>query len=162
MRIPIDASGSVAGRFTDAIGHPPEACDTLRRGCVEHVVKLGKIASQAVPDLVLNLHGGDGARGHGRSAGDAARAVVVSLDGVMAPMKGGFREAGYCDGVVGRCRRGATAQRAHGPDAGVAQGDAEDDGGCEVEVVLAKRPDLTLVKRRRDERQLDVPRPRAA
>ena len=62
MRIPIDASGSVAGRFTDAIGHPPEACDTLRRDCVEDVVTLGKIASQAVRDLVLNLHRGHGSR----------------------------------------------------------------------------------------------------
>ena len=40
--------------------HPPEASDTLRRGCVEHVVKSGKIAPQAVPDLILNLHGGHG------------------------------------------------------------------------------------------------------
>ena len=28
-------------RFTDTIGHPREASDTLRRGCVEHVAKLG-------------------------------------------------------------------------------------------------------------------------
>ena len=47
-------------RFTDAIGHLPEASDTLRRGCVEHIVKSGKIAPQAVPDLILNLHGGHG------------------------------------------------------------------------------------------------------
>ena len=47
-------------RFTDAIGYRPEASDTLRRGCVEHVVKSGKIAPQAVPDLILNLHGGHG------------------------------------------------------------------------------------------------------
>ena len=47
-------------RFTDAIGHLPEASDTLRRGCVEHVAQLGKIAPQAVSDLILNLHGGHG------------------------------------------------------------------------------------------------------
>ena len=47
-------------RFTDAVGHLPEASDTLRRGCVEQVAKLGKIAPQAVPDLILNLHGGHG------------------------------------------------------------------------------------------------------
>ena len=47
-------------RFTDAVGHLPEAFDTLRRGCVEHIVKSGKIAPQAVPDLILNLHGGHG------------------------------------------------------------------------------------------------------
>ena len=47
-------------RFTDAIGYLPEASDTLRRGCVEHVVKSGKIAPQAAPDLILNLH-----RSHG-------------------------------------------------------------------------------------------------
>ena len=60
---------------------------------------------------------------------DAAHAVVVSLDGVMAPMRGGYREAGCAtvslvDGDGERLH-----QRAHGPDAGVAQGDAEDDGG---------------------------------
>ena len=38
----------------------PEASDTMRRGCVEHIVKSGKIAPQAVPDLILNLHGGHG------------------------------------------------------------------------------------------------------
>ena len=47
-------------RFTDTIGHLLEASDTLRRGCVEHVAQLGKIAPQAVSDLILNLHGGHG------------------------------------------------------------------------------------------------------
>ena len=47
-------------RFTDAVGHLPEASDTLRRGCVEHIVKSGKIAPQAVPNLILSLHGGHG------------------------------------------------------------------------------------------------------
>ena len=47
-------------RFTDTLGHPPEASDTLRRGGVEHVAKSGEIAPQAVPDLILNLHGGHG------------------------------------------------------------------------------------------------------
>ena len=32
----------------------------LRCGGVEHVAKLGEIAPQAVPDLILNLHDGHG------------------------------------------------------------------------------------------------------
>ena len=50
---------------------------------------------------------------------DAARAVVVSLDGVLAPMRGAdrYREAGLCDGLAGRCPGGAARERAHGADA---------------------------------------------
>ena len=59
----------------------------------------------------------------------AARAVVVSLDGVMAPMRGGYREAGCATVSLVDGDGERAAQRAHGPDAGVEEGDPEDDGG---------------------------------
>ena len=60
---------------------------------------------------------------------DAARAVVVSLERGDGADARRIPRGGLCDGVAGRWRRGTAAQRAHGPDAGVEQGDAEDDGG---------------------------------
>ena len=77
---------------------------------------------------------------------DAARAVVVSLDGVMAPMRGGYREAG-CATVSLVDRDG---ERLHSvrmgrmPESNKAT--LKTMVAAEVEAVLAKRPDLTVVK----------------
>ena len=77
---------------------------------------------------------------------DAARAVVVSLDGVMAPMRGGYREAG-CATVSLVDRDG---ERLHS----VRMGRMPESNkatlntmvAAEVEAVLGQRPDLTVVK----------------
>ena len=77
---------------------------------------------------------------------DAARAVVVSLDGVMAPMRGGYREAGCTTASL----VDADGERLHsvrmGRMAESHKATLKTMVAAEVEVVLAKRPDLTLVK----------------
>ena len=94
---------------------------------------------------------------------DAARAVVVSLDGVMAPMRGGYREAGCATVSL----VDADGERLHSVRMGRMpeshKATLKTMVAAEVEVVLAKRPDLTLVKLADGTKgQLDVPRPRAA
>ena len=77
---------------------------------------------------------------------ETARAVVVSLDGVMAPMRGGYREAS-CATVSLVDEQG---ERLHS----VRMGRMPESHKAtlktmlvaEVEAVLAKRPDLTVVK----------------
>ena len=77
---------------------------------------------------------------------DAARAVVVSLDGVMAPMRGGYREAGCATVSL----VDADGERLHSVRMGRMpeshKATLKTMVAAEVEVVLAKRPDLTLVK----------------
>ena len=79
---------------------------------------------------------------------DAARAVVVSLDGVMAPMRdaGGYREAGCATVslVDGDGQRLHSVRMGRMPQSHKAT--LKTMVAAEVEVVLAKRPDLTLVK----------------
>ena len=76
----------------------------------------------------------------------AARSVVVSLDGVMAPMRSGYIEAG-CATVSLVDREG---QRLHSvrmdrmPESNKTT--LKTMVAAEVEAVLAKRPDLTVVK----------------
>ena len=77
---------------------------------------------------------------------DAARAVVVSLDGVMAPMRGGFREAGCATVslVDGDGERLHSVRMGRMPESHKAT--LKTMVAVEVEAVLAKRPDLTVVK----------------
>ena len=79
---------------------------------------------------------------------DAARAVVVSLDGVMAPMRGAgkYREAGCAtvslvdaDGARLHSVRMGRMPESH-------KATLKTMVTAEVEAVLAKRPDLTVVK----------------
>ena len=77
---------------------------------------------------------------------DAARAVVVSLDGVMAPMRGGYREASCAtvslvdaDGERLHSVRMGRMPQSH-------KATLKTMLAAEVEAVLAKRPDLTVVK----------------
>ena len=79
---------------------------------------------------------------------DAARAVVVSLDGVMAPMRGAgkYREAGCAtvslvdaDGARLHSVRMGRMPESH-------KTTLKTMVTAEVEAVLAKRPDLTVVK----------------
>ena len=77
---------------------------------------------------------------------DVARAVVVSLDGVMAPMRGRYREAGCATVSL----VDADGERLHS----VRMGRMPESHkttlktmvAAEVEAVLGKRPDLTVVK----------------
>jgi len=75
-----------------------------------------------------------------------ARAVVVSLDGVMAPMRGGYREAG-CAAVS---LVDAEGERLHsvrmGRMAQSRKATLKTMVAAEVEAVLGQRPDLTVVK----------------
>ena len=66
----------------------------------------------------------DGARGHRRGAGRGPRGGGLARRGDGADPRR-IPRGELCDGVAGRCRRGAAAQRAHGPDAAVKQGDAD-------------------------------------
>ena len=77
---------------------------------------------------------------------DAARAVVVSLDGVMAPMRGGYREAGCATVslVDGEEQRLHSVRMGRMPQSYKAT--LKTMVAAEVEAVLAKRPDLTVVK----------------
>ena len=77
---------------------------------------------------------------------DAARAVVVSLDGVMAPMRGGYREAGCATVslVDGDGERLHSVRMGRMPQSKKAT--LKTMVAAEVEAVLAKRPDLTVVK----------------
>ena len=79
---------------------------------------------------------------------EAARAVVVSLDGVMAPMRhaGRYREAGCATVslVDGDGERLASVRMARMPQAHKAT--LKTMVAAEVEAVLAQRPDLTVVK----------------
>ena len=77
---------------------------------------------------------------------DAARAVVVSLDGVMAPMRGGYREAGCATVslVDGDGERLHSVRMGRMPESNKAT--LNTMVAAEVEAVLAKRPDLTVVK----------------
>ena len=77
---------------------------------------------------------------------DAARAVVVSLDGVMAPMRGGYREAGCATVslVDGDGERLHSVRMGRMPESNKAT--LKTMVAAEVEAVLAKRPDLALVK----------------
>ena len=79
---------------------------------------------------------------------DAARAVVVSLDGVMAPMRdaGGYREAGCATVSL----VDADGERLHSVRMGRMpeshKATLKTMVAAEVEAVLVKRPDLTVVK----------------
>ena len=77
---------------------------------------------------------------------DAARAVVVSLDGVMAPMRGGYREAGCATVSLVN----ADGERLHSVRMGRMpqshKATLKTMVAAEVEAVLDKRPDLTVVK----------------
>ena len=77
---------------------------------------------------------------------DAARAVVVSLDGVMAPMRGGYREAGCATVSL----VDSDGERLHSVRMGrmpeTNKTTLKTMVSAEVEAVLAKRPDLTVVK----------------
>ena len=77
---------------------------------------------------------------------DAAGAVVVSLDGVMAPMRGGSREAGCATVSL----VDADGERLHSVRMGRMpqsnKATLKTMVAAEVEAVLAKRPDLTVVK----------------
>ena len=77
---------------------------------------------------------------------DAARAVVVSLDGVMAPMRGGYREAGCATVPL----VDADGERLHsvrmGRMAESNKATLKAMVAAEVEAVLGQRPDLTVVK----------------
>ena len=80
---------------------------------------------------------------------DVARAVVVSLDGVMAPMRGGFPTRS--ERAVRRCRWSmADGERLHSVRMGRMpeshKATLKTMVAVEVEAVLAKRPDLTVVK----------------
>ena len=77
---------------------------------------------------------------------DAARAVVVSLDGVMAPMRGGYREAGCATVslVDGDGERLHSVRMGRMPQSKKAT--LKTMVAAEVEAVLDKRPDLTVVK----------------
>ena len=77
---------------------------------------------------------------------DAARAVVVSLDGVMAPMRGGYREAGCATVslVDGDRERLHSVRMGRMPESNKAT--LKTMVAAEVEAVLDKRPNLTVVK----------------
>ena len=77
---------------------------------------------------------------------DAARAVVVSLDGVMAPMRGGYREAGCATVplVDGDGERLHSVRMGRMPESKKAT--LKTMVAAEVEAVLGQRPDLTVVK----------------
>ena len=77
---------------------------------------------------------------------DAARAVVVSLDGVMAPMRGGYREAGCATVslVDGDGERLHSVRMGRMPESNKAT--LKTMVAAEVEAVLGQRPDLTVVK----------------
>jgi len=79
---------------------------------------------------------------------DAARAVVVSLDGVMAPMRsgGGYREAGCATAslVDGDGERLHSVRMGRMPQPHKAT--LKTMVAAEVEAVLSQRPDLTVVK----------------
>ena len=77
---------------------------------------------------------------------EAARAVVVSLDGVMAPMRGGYREAGCATVslVDGEGERLHSVRMGRMPESNKTTLKAM--VAAEVEAVLAERPDLTVVK----------------
>ena len=76
----------------------------------------------------------------------AARAVVVSLDGVMAPMRGGYREAGCATVslVDGEGERLHSVRMGRMPESNKTT--LKTMVAAEVEAVLAQRPDLTVVK----------------
>ena len=77
---------------------------------------------------------------------DAARAVVVSLDGVMAPMRGGYREASCATVSL----VDAEGERLHSVRMGRMpqshKATLKTMLAAEVEAVLGQRPDLTVVK----------------
>ena len=77
---------------------------------------------------------------------DTARAVVVSLDGVMAPMRGGYREAGCATVSL----VDADGERLHSVRMGRMpeshKATLKTMVAAEVEAVLYQRPDLTVVK----------------
>ena len=77
---------------------------------------------------------------------EAACAVVVSLDGVMAPMRGGYREAGCATVslVDGDGERLHSVRMGRMPESNKAT--LKTMVAAEVEAVLAKRSDLTVVK----------------
>ena len=77
---------------------------------------------------------------------DAARAVVVSLDGVMAPMRGGYREAGCATVslVDGDGERLHSVRMGRMPESNKTT--LKTMVAAEVEAVLGKRPELALVK----------------
>ena len=77
---------------------------------------------------------------------DVARAVVVSLDGVMAPMRGRYREAGCATVslVDGDGQRLHSVRMGRMPESHKAT--LKTMVAAEVEAVLAQRPDLTVVK----------------
>ena len=79
---------------------------------------------------------------------EAARAVVVSLDGVMAPMRdaGGYREAGCATVslVDGDGEQLASVRMGRMPQ--VHKATLKTIVAAEVEAVLAQRPNLTVVK----------------
>ena len=76
----------------------------------------------------------------------AARAVVVSLDGVMAPMRGGYREAGCATVslVDGDGERLHSVRMGRMPESKKAT--LKTMVAAEVEAVLGQRPDLEVVK----------------
>ena len=77
---------------------------------------------------------------------EEARAVVVSLDGVMAPMRGGYREAGGAAVSL----VDAEGERLHSVRIGrmpqSRKATLKTMVAAEVEAVLGQRPDLTVVK----------------
>ena len=77
---------------------------------------------------------------------ETARAVVVSLDGVMAPMRGGYREAGCATVSL----VDADGERLHSVRMGRMpeshKATLKTMLAAEVEAVLAQRPDLSVVK----------------
>ena len=77
---------------------------------------------------------------------DAARAVVVSLDGVMAPMRGRYREAGCATVslVDGDGQRLHSVRMGRMPESHKTT--LKTMVAAEVEAVLGQRPDLTVVK----------------
>ena len=77
---------------------------------------------------------------------DAARAVVVSLDGVMAPMRGGYREASCATvSLVDEAgERLHSVRMGRMPESHKAT--LKTMLAAEAEAVLAQRPDLTVVK----------------
>ena len=77
---------------------------------------------------------------------DVARAVVVSLDGVMAPMRGRYREAGCATVslVDGDGQRLHSIRMGRMPESHKAT--LKTMVAAEVEAVLGQRPDLTVVK----------------
>ena len=101
-------------------------------------------------------------RGHRRSARRGPRGGGLARRSDRADARR-IPRGGLCHGIAGRCRWAATAQRAHGPDAAVAQGDAEDDGERRGRggTRQAPGPHGGLGRRWRNG-QLEVPHPRVA